>query len=320
MASPLVVVVLVVAGDASAPATPAMIATAREALGGSAVVLVQEVKAPASDEQAKQVGEKVHADAVVQVTWTDGSRAHLHVRLPRDERWADRDLLFGASDAPSERGRAVGLAIATMVPPEPPPKAAPAPTPTAPAPAVTRASTIVTLDRRDIGARGPRFALDAAAIGAIGFGGSGAGGAGGELAVRYLLPDLGALRVGGGARFGEIDAARALTSTARLGAGVVVDAGHVGAVVVHVQVDALLLRHSASRRAAEGNHEVRSRFVGAADLLVDAEWPLAPKVAAFLATGVELALGETRIVVGSETVTAIPRARLLGLLGLRLRL
>ncbi|MBI2392396.1 MAG: hypothetical protein HYV09_22610 [Deltaproteobacteria bacterium] len=321
MAAPVVVVILIVASDAGSPATQTMVTTARAALG-SAVVLVQEVPAPATDEQASKVGAQVHADAVVQVTWPaaqgDGGKAHLHVRVFSQPAWTDRDLSFGSADAPTERGRAVGLAISTMVPVERPepsePKKPERPTELAATPAPT-APTTPTRTRPPA----PRFELDAAALGTFGFVGV-ANGAGGELAARLAVPESFALRLGGGVRFGEMDEARASTSTTRLSGGVSVHAARVGALDVAVQVDALLLHHSVTRKASDGAHVARGRFVGAADLLGEASLRLGPRVSVFGAAGIELATGETHVVVGSESVATIPRARGIVLLGVRLRL
>jgi len=319
MASPVVVVILVLSSDAQSPTTQSMVSATRMALGTSTVV-VQEVATPPSDEQAVKAGSKAHADAVVFVTWPEaGAHAHLHLRVLREPKWADRELTFTAADAPGERGRSAGLAIATMLPTDepapgpPPPVVAPPPLtedrPTPPPPRV----------KPKEGAR-THVELDAAALGTFGFLGT-AHAAGGELAARLVLPELVTFRLGGGVRFGDLDlpSDEAPTSAARVTAGVVVHAARIRSLDLGIGVDALVVRHSVSRFARDGTRETQSRFIGGGDLLFDAAYWF-DRVAVFGAAGVELALGETRVIIGSETVATIPRARGVVVLGVRLRL
>ena len=56
-------------------------------------------------------------DAIAIVSWQDAEQqsARVQVGLRRDGRWLERTLTFEQRDAPVERWRAVGLAIATLV-------------------------------------------------------------------------------------------------------------------------------------------------------------------------------------------------------------
>lgn len=324
MATPVVVIVVQQA-DAHSPSTQAMVATARAALGGS-TVLVQESVSPPTDEQALEVGATAHADAVVVVTWPDaGGHARLHFRVLSEPKWADRELTFTPADAPTERGRSAGLTIAALVPSEAPPPVAVVPVapPALPPPRDTPVPerTPPRLRQKEP-TRPAQLQLDAAALGSFGFLGV-AGAGGGELAVRVVLPELLTFRLGGGVRFGEIDArteaTELTTATSRITAGVVVHAARLRAFELGIGVDTAVVYHSVSRIALDGSRQTHGRFLGAGDLLFDGAYWF-DRVALFAAAGVELALGETRVLVGSETLATIPRARGILLLGVRLRL
>lgn len=318
-----VVLVVVLSSDAQTTSTQAMLGAARSALGG-ATVIVREVPAAPSDESALKAGKAAHADAVVVVTWPDaGAQAHLHVRVLTQAQWADRDLVFGSGDVASERGRSAGLALATMVPAE-----TAEPAPVAPPVAVTPLpppKDPPTPIRPKPGTK-PRalLELDAAALGTVGFVGT-AGAAGGELALRLVVPELVTFRLGGGVRFGDLEEIEggsdneASTATTRATVGVVVHAARTRALELGIGVDAGVVHHSVSRINTEGSRETHGRFVGAGDVVLDCAWWF-DRVALFGAAGVELALGETRVIVGSRTATTIPPARGLLILGVRMRL
>lgn len=316
MAAGVVVVVIIAASESSSPASDAMLTAARDALGEGALVLVHPQAMPVSDDAASNIGEKVSAGAVVTVTWpSDHTSAKLHVRVVREKRWVDRDLTFGAGDALAERGRAVGLEIASVVateakpaepvpppvvtePPSAPPRVeAPAPRPT------VRASS------------GPL--LDAAFASILG---GNAGAFGGVFRPGFELAELARVRAVLGIGFGSISAASASSSTIRLGAGAGIVALRAGAWTGAVHIDALALRHGASRVAPDGSLEQQHRWIGAVGTLVDLDWRTSRHVGMFLDAGVELALGSTRVIVGDEVVGTIPRLRAVLDLGVRVRL
>jgi hypothetical protein len=74
-----------------------------------------------SDGLAIAAEQQAHADAVAEVTWSDGAhrQARLHVHLARTGRWVDRSIGFQPSDADAERGRTIGFAVASMIPEAP---------------------------------------------------------------------------------------------------------------------------------------------------------------------------------------------------------
>lgn len=293
----LVVLVFVASNELHTPATDAMVASTRAAIGGG-VVLVQEGAPP--DSEALGTGEALHADTVVEVTWTADHRiAHLHAHARGQPKWIDRDLSFAAVDDPGERGRAVGLAIAAIVPPEQPPP-----------PPSTSPSATTSL----------HASVDAAIQGALGSS-EAAGGLGGLVAFRLGIGDYWTLRAHIGARFGDIDDGDKdyPLSIVHGGLGASVEAIHEGRFALAVQMDGMIVRQSVARPRVEGGYEQHARWVPAADLLLDGSWSLGPRMSLFSAIGGEISFGETRVVVGNEELDSLSRFRGIMLLGVRLR-
>jgi hypothetical protein len=56
--------------------------------------------------------------AAVSLVWDDEQHLHARTRLhvARSDRWTNRDIAFEVADKPSERGRALGFTIASMLP------------------------------------------------------------------------------------------------------------------------------------------------------------------------------------------------------------
>ncbi len=126
MADPLTLLILVAAGELTDSTTHGIAAAAREALGPSAHVVVGETRSEPDDAQALAREKGEHADAVVELHWLNAHhrRAALRVHLARSGKWVERQMTFRTSDADSERGRTLGLAIASILP-EAPSSAAP---------------------------------------------------------------------------------------------------------------------------------------------------------------------------------------------------
>lgn len=125
--SPAVTILLITLGGRTAetvgaaedPHSPAIVRATREALGPSTHVEVQRLDALPSDQQAAALGSELHADAVVEVTWTIPDHLHATIRMARQGagRWLEREIGFRtADDDPTERSRTVGFAIASMLP------------------------------------------------------------------------------------------------------------------------------------------------------------------------------------------------------------
>jgi len=161
MVDPVTLIVLVAAGEATSPMATAMVQATHDALG-AAVVDVRETKGAPTDAAALAAEAKSRPDAVVEVVWDerDLRRITVRVHMARTQRWLERTMTYGPSDPLAERGRTLGLAIASILPeiglnvsaaapaaststststPTPTPASAPAPAP-APAPVPAPAS------------------------------------------------------------------------------------------------------------------------------------------------------------------------------------
>jgi hypothetical protein len=83
------------------------------------------------------------------------------------------------------------------------------------------------------------------------------------------------------------------------------------------RTDLLLLQHAAARnRPVETTH---ARWIGAADLVLEAGWSLGPHAGICAGVGAELAFGTTTLNVGGMPVADIPPVRGVGELGARFR-
>jgi hypothetical protein len=301
MGAPLLVVVLVAAGDTTDPGTTALTATAEDALEGNAIVVVRQAEtARLTDAEADKVAAAVRADAVVVVTWSpfDRRRALVRVHAGKREAWVDRTLSFEAEDPVAERGRTVGFEIASMLRVR---------VPEAPAtePALAPPPAMVPEVRR-----GPTLAVDAVAL-------LGMGGVGGEGAARWFFSDTVTLRIGGGWRGEPLRAVSGDASVTRFGAGIAwrgLDTGGPRPIAVGARVDLLAIQHSVSRTRKASSD---ARWLPGADFVLEGSWVFAPGFAAIAGPGVEVSFGTTRVLVDGAQVTTIPSVRFVSELGLR---
>ena len=143
MAGLFTVVVLIVAGHEPDAMTQALARAVDDAIGPNVRVDVRETPVPANTDEAALLERGAHASALAEIESEagDNHRVRLRVHLAANGRWFERHVLFGAADADAERGRALGYALAAMVPPPavppptvPPPTASPStvPPPTVP--------------------------------------------------------------------------------------------------------------------------------------------------------------------------------------------
>lgn len=316
-AASLVVVVLVGLADADSAATHTMGATAEQVLGGDAIVLVRGVESPPLDTDAESMETTLHADALAEVTWPSNLHAHVHLHSGSPETWSDRDIDFTPADDPMERGRALGLVIASMV--HVPPKKETTSTTNEP-----KNATPIVVPVAPPTAKGEpsRFAMDVVIAASRGIGGY-AGGVGGELGVRVRLARSIDVRSGVSARLGEVPPAGASAAAYRVDAGLAwsfVSVGDERPLVFGVRTDALLLRHALARPTPDDRGVSRdARWLGGADAMFETAWSFVPDAAIVGAAGVELAFGTTRVFNEGDEVAVIPRLRLLFELGLRAR-
>jgi hypothetical protein len=304
MADPLVVLVLVASADLADPSTTAITTATRRALPPDSVVLVSEQRTPGDDE-ALALGERLHASNVAVVSWEESTREHVVVHLHRADGWFDRRFTFLPDDAPVERGRSVGLILASLIsgddpgeraspPPLPPPPPPPPPPPaeTKPLPPSPRPK---------------RWAVDAVATGALGGDATSLGPA---AAVRSLLFDPLAIGVFAGVRFGDVGAAGARSTQWLFGAGLAVRLVH----TLSLRADVLANRQELARGALS-----RSRWVGGTDLRVEWSRAVTRSLAIVVSGGVEAMFGATPVRVGDVRVGTLPVLRGVADLGGRVR-
>jgi len=172
-----VLAIVVAVGEAQSSTSVALMAAAEESVGTATAIRMVEVPAP-SRAAGLSVERQLGAGSVVVLSWREP--AHLHAVLLHHvvatDRWTIRRMSFAPADAVRERGRTLGLAVASMSPeswrPAAPPAAAaaatagavvrdrvprpPAPVPTRPpAPAPTFAPTSAPAASRGARLTGP---------------------------------------------------------------------------------------------------------------------------------------------------------------------
>ena len=309
MTDPLVLVVLL--GTKPDPTSDAVLAATRRALGGEAIVLA-DTSEPSTDRDAVAVAERVHARAVARITWSPGNTAaRLHVHVGRDEGskddvWVDDEMRFAPEDAPNERGRTVGYAVASMVQRL---EQAHAPAVPVVVPPPPRAVVVPLAVRHDVDLR-------VTGIGAIGGAASAGGGALG--ARLWLRPAVG-VSATVGLRGGHVGTADATTTTPFLAVGPAVRRALTSTTSVGLRADFVLLR-PAMHRAPEGGVAItRDRWLGAADVVAELDVALTGAIALVVGAGTEVAFGPTPVHVGAAEVANFPVFRAVVELGGRIR-
>ena len=304
----LVILVFVEAQDATSPMATALTRAAEEGLGADAAVLVRVGDRQTPDRALLDAGQAVRATAVVRVAWQGDARlgARLEMIVTATGEVRTQTIRFDATDPLDEKGRAIGLVLASMLAPEKAARqqaevaAAPAPPPavlaTPPSP--------VPPPRR--------WALDAAAEGGFALGGSGSG-VGGAIGVRRFPTRRVGWRVGAGARFGEVASAQAASLTVSGAAGLVVSVvrpGDTERFGLALRADALLLYESLSHLSSDDSETVRQgRFLPGGALTVEGHWSLSPTLAILLAAGAEVAFGRTDVFVRQAEVAHLAPVR-----------
>ncbi|WP_394837411.1 hypothetical protein LVJ94_10930 [Pendulispora rubella] len=309
MADPLIILLLVASPEVGDNVTSSMSASAREALGPQAHVLVENRRDLPSDEEALVLATKAHAKAVVELraaTGGSGTRMLLHAHVPGQGGWIDRTLTFSSIDDPSERGRTAGLAVASMMPLEwrmPPPRVAPPPpekrTPPPPVKEPWR----------------EKVAIDLAGLVALG----GARPAwGGQAVVRVDITRVVGLRALGGVRFGSVPDADADATTVSFGGGaafrVAASPSDAPRWELGLSGDVLALRQSLRREDV-----TESRWLLGVQATAEAAWFFVHHVGIVGAVSEELAFGATRVFVGPDRVATLTPFQTLVKAGFRLR-
>jgi hypothetical protein len=327
----LILVILVASGEADSPASHSMLQATSDTLGLEAQVSVHEIDPNAGDSDVIAAGAKWHADAVARVSWQDGHRhALVHLHGDASPRWIDREIGFNASDAEDERGRTIGFAVISMLPEGVVPHAPPPPPsqPETPKKQDDSRSSIPdepTLDEEDRDAEPPPHrwngSLDASGIGAVGFGGDATGLGGAIRGQWFYLPDF-SLRAGGGARFGTISEIGA-SSLTFFGSGGIswhpTNPSRRHPFGIGASLDATAMHYALSRTGTGGVAESQSRWIPAADLMLEGSWFFSEPVGLVVAVGGEMTFGATDVYVENKAVETIPSLRGVAEIGGRVR-
>lgn len=326
------VLVVIAAGDPGDGSTQAIAQSLRTALVRDATVVVRPSDAGASDGELAAMGAAAHATLLGVVSWSEKQRRVVirFVSLPAG-RWTDREVRFDSADAPTERGRTVGFALASMMPEEafadpaapplaPPPPPSPSP-PLAPSPSRAPPPPPSLAEERPPAAppRPNPLALDASGLAVAAPSGYG-GGAGGVLALRVPIRGALGFRVAANARAESIGPAQA---SLRMVGGAVglawqpwLDPQHRWG--VGVRADALLVHLDVAHLSEDDAQAARlSRVMGGIDGALEGTFRFAEHAAVVSAVGSEVLFGRTDIYVHERPVTSLPPVKLMAELGLR---
>ena len=339
----IAILLLVLGVDPSIDASSsAMAAAVADGLGSRGHVELERVGGLPSDAAADQRAQSAKAEAVIEVSWpdADGRRAHLHAHLRAASAWIDRDISFDATSPSWERGRAVGLSIAAMIPDEAEPSTAVATpdtpkivettTPPPPPPSTAHAEeappALATSEAtRDEGAsrsprssgRAGRFELGVFGELAPTFHGDAAGSGGRIDGTWWLMPRWG-VRAAIDARVSSIAAAGVADLRLGGGAGVAIRLLGDGTRETFVTSAVLgLARDQVSRTRNDGVVERRAHVTPTLALFGEGSFPLSSHLALVGGVGLEVAIGETKLAVNDSTSSELPRVAIVGALGLR---
>jgi hypothetical protein len=313
MTPAVVLAILVTSGEAASPATAAMASAAAEVVGAEDSVRVVEVSV-LSDGEALRVEQGLATRVVVELAWSDAQhlRARLRLHAARTDRWIDRDFVFVAADTPSERGRALGFAMASMIPEGDPS-----------IPIATRAEP-----PRDQAPEAPPpgpNAIDAAFEAGTGLGGP-AGGLGGRLAFERFVADRASLGLSLAARLGHITNLDARVLTSCLGVG-----GALWAVAptgtnrlgLAIRGEALVLYERVAHVDASGTTTWKDYALPGGALRLEGTVRLAGALELMMAGGAEIAFGTVDVTVVAAPpaggTASLPATRAIAEVGLRAR-
>ena len=318
---------------------PGGIAMARDAATACLDSLPAEARsvvrvAPVAPQDAEVIGETSGsgAAAVVILSWHDASLLTTEVRVfvasPQDgvTHWITRTIVFSARDLPSERGRALGLVIASVLDEswgitpllgaEPPASVVPGPRE---ARIEAQPVSVTRVEPLESPAAPPRWALEANVTAAVEHLWDGDDSIGGMIGLRRLLSSRWALRTGVSFRVADIDGADATGRTVLGAVGVVwTGAGseRPRAFNVGARFD-LLGVHEAIQHAEAGPGSSRTEgfWSMGADLLAQVGYGLSPGTALRVGAGVEEIVTEAVVDVAGEPAATLPHTRVVLELG-----
>jgi hypothetical protein len=314
MAAATVLAILVLTGETQRPELAALLSAANEVVSAADAVRVVETP-KISDAEALRVERDLSATAVVQLSWSDAGRQRARLRLHagRTNRWIDRELQFAVDDTPSERGRTLGFAIASMLPEGDPELK------------VGTAQRTSTPSEQQAPATMGRHAVGASLVGAAGLGGPAAG-IGGALRAETMVTERTSIGIKAAVRRGEIPELEAGSLTVIGGAGATfqwLEAGGSLPLGLAARADALLVYHAVSHAGPTSETLWKGHLMPGAALGVEATWRITHGLELVLGGGLEVAIGTVDVTVVAAPPAAghatIPAARAVAEAGVRMR-
>ncbi len=299
--------------------------------GAKTVVRVASAAPP--DVEVVADASKAGAAAVVVVSWHDASLLTTEVRAfvasPEDgvTHWIARTIVFSARDLPAERGRALGLVIASVldeswgiapVATSPPP--APIPTRPSLAPKPQRPVQPVAVAAGPASIEAPaQWALEADVTTASGHWGDLDDCIGGMIGLRRLLSTNWALRAGLGFRVADVDGAGATARTVLAAVGAAWMSSSFArphAFGFGARAD-LLGMHAAVQRGEQDQNGSRTEGYWSlgGDLLAQGGYRLSPATALVAGAGLEEFLTAADVYVAGRVAATIPHTQLVLELG-----
>jgi hypothetical protein len=306
------ILLLVTQGEANDESTQGAVRASYEIFGSNVEVRVREIEHVPDDELALALGSAMHASATIELSWDREHRvATLRYHLASEEGYRVRSIGFGANDDPRERGRTIGFAVASMIPPV----VEGAGSVSAPPQAHAEGSVAPPFPiRRFLGG------LEVTGVAATGIGGN-AGAEGGSVGLRWFPTRSIGVRAAGSIRAGEVTVAQAGSRFMYGGLGVVAlpwPSTPARPWELGARVDALVMREELSHFSSDDIVPDRqSRWLPGADAAVEATWFFASAAGLTGAMGLEVALGETAVAMHHVQVATIPPVRLVWQLGVR---
>lgn len=303
------------AADAQSPVGTALTRAMAQALGADVQVEIRPFTTRPTDVALADEARARGAERVALVVFSDPerTRASLQMTSPASGEFQHQTLIFASDDPPEERGRALGMVLASyllLVEPRPPPPRAPALTarPTEAPPA------------REVSPWPRHYALEVSGVTVAGVGGEG-GGVGGAAAARWRAGPWWGLRMGAEARSGNLRAAQASTLAVKLVAGPFVqlagdpDSGHLS---LSARVGAMALFQALTHFSDDDAGPVRrGRWLPGGDAVLELSCPLSDASAIHFGLGAEATLGAIDIVVRGHQVGRLSALRGLAELGFR---
>jgi hypothetical protein len=309
----------VASAEADSDAIAAVVEAAVQALGAGARITVHGYEDVPPDDAELAAAARAHqAAAAARLVWSHPgrTRAALDVHIVHADATAHREFEFEPHDRLSERARAIGLVLASVVLADG--TAAPPPAAQARAKPDGDLEGVATVPSAVPG----RWSLEAFANGGLAFGPAG-GGLGGGVGARLYGQSSWGARLGVHARGGSVAVAQASSLAAAISAGAfrsLLTSSQERVWKLTARAELMLMYEALTHFSSDDPEPVhRGRFLPGAAALLEGEWRISPSAALHLAAGVEGAFGITRVLVRGVEVSELAPIRGVLEAGLRAR-